>query len=97
MRLIDADELKKALNSGGGESVDINISKDMPLWKIVDTIIQAYRKCLFAELEKMPTAYDVDKVCRKINEDKEIDNLIDADHAIKIVKAGMKEKIKLRG
>ncbi len=67
MRLIDADSLKSVLNSGGGESVDIKINKSMPLGVIVDTVIQAYRKCLFAELEKAPTAYDVDKVVDRIN------------------------------
>jgi len=61
MRLIDADELKKVLNSGGGVSTEININKKMSLGEIVDIVIQAYRRCLFAELEKMPTAYDVDK------------------------------------
>ncbi len=39
-------------------------------------------------INSQPTAYDVDKVCRKINENKEIDNVIDADCAIKIVKSG---------
>lgn len=58
MRLIDADAFKDILHSGSGESVVINISKNMDLGEIVDTVIQAYRKCLFAELEKMPTAYD---------------------------------------
>lgn len=29
MRLIDADSLKSVLNSGGGESVDIKINKDL--------------------------------------------------------------------
>ena len=66
MRLIDADAFKNILNSGGSESVDINISKTMPLSEIVDIVIQAYRKCLFAELEKMPTAYDVDNVVEQI-------------------------------
>lgn len=68
MRLIDADYLKDVLNSGGGVSVDINISKKMPLGEIIDTVIQAYRKCLFEELEKMPTAYDVDKVVERLEE-----------------------------
>ena len=66
MRLIDADYLKEVLNSGTGEAVEINISKNMPLGKIVDTVIHAYRKCLFAELEKVPTAYDVDKVVEQL-------------------------------
>lgn len=39
------------------------------------------------KIENLPAAYDVDKVCRKINENKDMDNLIDADHAIKIVKS----------
>lgn len=39
-------------------------------------------------IAEQPTAYDVDKVCRKINENKDMDNLIDADLAIKIVKSG---------
>lgn len=62
MRLIDIDYLKNILNSGGDEAVEINIRESMPLEEIVDTVIDAYRKCLFAELEKVPTAYDVDKV-----------------------------------
>ena len=37
---------------------------------------------------EQPVAYDVDKVCKKINENKDMDNLIDADLAIKIVKSG---------
>ena len=40
------------------------------------------------KIKELPTAYDIDKVCRKINENKDMDNLIDADHAIKIVKGG---------
>ena len=40
------------------------------------------------KVKELPTAYDVDGVCRKINENKEMDNLIDSDHAIKIVKGG---------
>ncbi len=39
-------------------------------------------------IEEQATAYDVDNVCKKINENKDIDNLIDADHAIKIIKKG---------
>ncbi len=39
-------------------------------------------------IDKQPTAYDADKVCRKISENKDMDNLIDADYAIKIVKSG---------
>lgn len=68
MRLIDADYLKNILNNGGSESVNINISKSMSLGDIVDTVIMAYRKCLFAELEKVPTAYDLDKVVNGLNE-----------------------------
>lgn len=40
------------------------------------------------KVKELPVAYDVDKVCRKINENKDMDNLIDAYHAIKIVKTG---------
>ncbi len=72
MRLIDADAFKKVLDSGGGETADINISKSMPLGEIVDIVIHAYRKCLFAELEKMPTAYDVDKVTEQMQEKTDI-------------------------
>lgn len=68
MRLIDADMLKNVLNSGGGESVEISISKKMPLGEIVDTVIHAYRKCLFAELDKIPTAYDMDNVVKELEE-----------------------------
>lgn len=72
MRLIDADYLKNILNSGGSESVNINISKSMSLGDIVDTVIMAYRKCLFAELEKVPTAYDLDKVVEQLEELREM-------------------------
>lgn len=71
MRLIDANYLKKVLNIGSGEKVEINISKSMTIGEIVDTVIHAYRKCLFAELEKMPTAYDVDKVVERLEETRE--------------------------
>lgn len=41
-------------------------------------------------VKREPTAYDVDKVCKEISENKEMgmDNWIDADHAISIVKTG---------
>ncbi len=70
MRLIDADYLKNILNNGGSESVNINISKSMSLGDIVDTVIMAYRKCLLAELEKVPTAYDLDKVVEQLESQK---------------------------
>ncbi len=97
MRLIDADEFKNVLNSGGGEKANINISKSMPLGEIVDTVIQAYRKCLFAELEKMPTAHDIDKVVEQIKKATDKHGLVDyingkqaisKEQAIQIVKAG---------
>lgn len=103
MRLIDADRLKNVINSGGSETVDIRISKSMPLYKIVDTVIQAYRKCLFAELEYLPTAYDVDKVVEQLenlgwvfadyypdgtNISRESRKSIPYDRAIEIVKSG---------
>lgn len=53
--------------------------------------IPEYRKSdkeIYSLLGNQPTAYDVDKVCRKINENKDMDNMIDADFAIKIVKSG---------
>lgn len=92
MRLIDADYLKEVLNSGTGEAVEIKISKSMPLEKIVDIVIHAYRECLFAELEKVPTAYDVDKVVRKLEKGIEESALVTLkagfDVAIEIVKSG---------
>lgn len=39
-------------------------------------------------LDKQPTVYDINKVCMSLNEAKDMDNLIDCDHAIKIVKTG---------
>ena len=39
-------------------------------------------------LSDIPTAYDLDRICRRISEYKDMDNLLDADHAIKIVKSG---------
>lgn len=66
MRLIDADELCRKLNSGGGESEKIQISPDMPVKAIIDMTLAAYRKCLFAEIEKMPAAYDLDKIVEQL-------------------------------
>ena len=39
-------------------------------------------------IKEQPVAYDVDKVRRRLNEAKDMDNQIDADHAIKIVREG---------
>lgn len=93
MRLIDADRLKNVINSGGSETVDIRISKSMPLYEIVDTVIQAYRKCLFAELEYLPTAYDVDKVVERLEVNSmfaQVDDepFVMLDDAIEIVRSG---------
>lgn len=90
MRLINADYLKSILNGGGSESVNINISKRMPLSDIVDTVIFAYRKCLFAELEKAPTAYDVDKVVERLESMQDITgwDLLTVQECLKIVKSG---------
>ncbi len=71
MRLIDADYLKKLLNTGGDEKVEISIRESMPLEEIVDTVIHAYRKCLFAELEKVPTAYDMNEVIKQLKQQRE--------------------------
>ncbi len=87
MRLIDADYLKEVLNSGTGEAVEIKISKSMPLEKIVDIVIHAYRKCLFAELEKIPTAYDVDKVVEQLEKAKYEDELYPCNLAVEIEEA----------
>lgn len=93
MRLIDADRLKNVIYSGGSETVDIRISKSMPLYEIVDTVIQAYRKCLFAELEYLPTAYDVDKVVERLEVNSmfaQVDDepFVMLDDAIEIVRSG---------
>ncbi len=93
MRLIDADYLIKVLNSGGSETTDININKNMPLGEIVDTVINAYRKCLFAELEKVPTAYDVDKVIKRLEVNSmyaqaDDEAFVMLDDAVEIVKSG---------
>ncbi len=95
MRLIDADYLKNILNSGGSESVNINISKSMSLGDIVDTVIMAYRKCLFTELEKVPTAYDLDKVVEQLEEKTyyEHGRKVTWD-AIETVKSGLNEIVK---
>ncbi len=87
MRLIDADYLIKVLNDGGSETADININKNMPLGEIVDAVVQAYRKCLFAELEKVPTAYDVDKVVERLMCES-INCHIMTNRAVEIVKSG---------
>lgn len=64
----------------------------MSLGNIVDTVIQAYRKCLFAELEKMPIVYDVDKVVKQmeeyIKESFNVDYSRAMIEAIEIVKSG---------
>jgi len=39
-------------------------------------------------IDEQPAVYDVDKVCRRISENKEMDNLIDAGYAIKNAKSG---------
>lgn len=51
-------------------------------------IMEETKKSIVRIIDEQPAIYDVDKVCKKINENKEIDNLIDADQAIKIVKSG---------
>lgn len=72
MKLIDADELCRKFNSGGGESEKIQIRPDMPVKAIINMTLAAYRKCLFAEIGKMPAAYDVDKVVEQLEEMRDI-------------------------
>lgn len=76
--LINRKEVIKILDECG--YVNCHDGKDFEANNRVD-------KCRQRVLD-LPSAYDVDKVCRKINESKDMDNLIDADHAIKIVKSG---------
>lgn len=72
MRLIDADKLF------------VNMDKGM------QGSARDYLKFYQMAVRDEPTAYDVDKVCKEISENKEMgmDNWIDADHAISIVKTG---------
>lgn len=82
MRLVDADG---EYNIESSDNTGYNI-------KCKDGVALLSDKygCIICEfiLDAIPVAYDVDKACRKINENKDMDNLIDADHAIKIVKFG---------
>lgn len=89
--LINRSALIEVLNNGGAESTEIHVSHNMELGEIVDIVIAAYRKCLFAEIEKIPTAYDVDKVVEQLEERtyREYGRVVTRD-AIEIVKAGMK-------
>ena len=76
-RLIDADKLINVMNDRYNEKVN----------NVPDNLAEG-----FMQMEKLikeqPTVFDVDKVCRKLNEYKDMDNLVDVDCAIEIVKAG---------
>lgn len=78
--LISRDELLKSIES----SMRINPHKD----RKIAANHNAEHMHFMGLVSRTPSAYDIDKVCRKINENKDMDNLIDADHAIKIVKGG---------
>lgn len=80
-RLIDADKLIEELKNlaKGQISSCPNIAEFFVSIR-VDRIIDI--------LNSQPTVFDVDKVCRKLNEYKDMDNLVDVDCAIEIVKAG---------
>jgi hypothetical protein len=83
MRLIDADTLLENYNLknmhkyNADGSLNREATNTLMLYEVADMIKDA------------PTAYDVDKVRKKLSEAKDIDNLIDCDHAIKIVKQGI--------
>ena len=88
MRLIDADLLEEIL--------DVNIQKLQDEIDDARTEVQkiVYEAQSFSTMEmirvirEQPTAFDVDKVCRKLNEYKDMDNLVDVDCVIEIVKVG---------
>lgn len=93
MRLIDADELNFHCNYNGDCSGDISHCKEC------DNYVLDYR-----DIQEQPTAYDVDKVVKELEEwsfnadvnvgDGTImnQNLIARDNAIEIVKAGGKNE-----
>lgn len=76
--LISRKQIIKIIDEFG--YINCHDQKDYKLNSRIDKIRQ--------KIIEMPIAYDMDGVCKKINENKENDNLIDADHAIKIVKSG---------
>lgn len=101
MRLIDADAFVINIQKEEKERLDkfLNICSKLNKKGLERALeytemllrIPEYRKSdkeIYSLLGNQPTAYDVDKVCRKINENKDMDNMIDADFAIKIVKSG---------
>lgn len=42
-------------------------------------------------IKHFPIAFDVDKVCKRLSENRDMDNLIDVDHAIKIVNSALNQ------
>lgn len=101
MRLIDADKIKSNMKKEEQKDIEnfmslctrLNEKGLKRLLEYMEMLVRMpeYRKSdeeISSLLDKQSTAYDMDKVCRKINENKDMDNLIDADLAIKIVKSG---------
>lgn len=101
MRLIDADKIKSDMEREEREWTahfmylcsKLNEEGLKRAYEYIEMLLQIpkYRKSdsdISSLLDNQPTAYDVDKVCKKINENKDMDNLIDADLAIKIVRSG---------
>jgi hypothetical protein len=77
MRLVDIDKLKEEIENGEGKPW-VGDSMDDVFW---------IEECM----DKAPTAYDIDKVCQKLSEAKDMDELIDYDHAVKIIKNSVKD------
>lgn len=91
-RLIDADALLEALKSEPSYQIEV----PRYLGNVIQQIIEKHQSMVCKVIEKQPTAYDVEKVVAKIEEDKfkvpgdEDEKIINhyLDRAINEVKAG---------
>lgn len=72
MRLIDADAFIEYLGLDAENAREDNVGEIVTL----------------EDFDRQPTAFDKKKVKMKISENRDIDNLIDVDHAIEIVEKG---------
>lgn len=82
MRLIDADELIKRIKKWIPQDP---CGQEQTLEEVVATDVSV---SVLQEIEEMPTAFNKEKVKMKISENRDIDNLIDVEHAIHIVEKG---------
>ena len=68
---------RKALIEAMNNEIRLNHIKDVTIYIDVVELIR-----------RLPPAFDKEKVKMEINENKDIDNLIDVDHAIYIIEKG---------